>query len=347
VVRFRAVIGPIGLARPRLAALFAAVLAAVTLAAAGGAAPPRGSSHPSGPVSAAGSNHALLDLYALESKLARARAQLADASAKADALASRQRRTRTQLRFAETTLAHAQLQLGERVRDLYMAGEPDPLAVVLGASSLDEVVAGIDDLRRAASQNQTTIAQTRRARRSLRRLTDELDVRQARLEAVRAAAAASASALESTLAERRAYLVRLQATQRLAAAQVSALERRAQAVQTRAQQVTEQNPSALSPPEAAAVVSAGGGWSARTLTVSATGYSIHGRTATGAPTGLGVVAVDPGVIPLGTRMTIPGYGEGVAADTGGAVRGASIDLWFPTLAQARAWGRRTVTITLH
>ena len=53
------------------------------------------------------------------------------------------------------------------------------------------------------------------------------------------------------------------------------------------------------------------------------------------------------MIPLGTRMTIPGYGEAVAADTGGAVRGATIDLWFPSAAQARAWGRRTVTITLH
>jgi 3D (Asp-Asp-Asp) domain-containing protein len=53
------------------------------------------------------------------------------------------------------------------------------------------------------------------------------------------------------------------------------------------------------------------------------------------------------VIPLGTRLTIPGYGEGVAADTGTAVRGNAIDLWFPTLEQANAWGRRTVTITLH
>ena len=72
-----------------------------------------------------------------------------------------------------------------------------------------------------------------------------------------------------------------------------------------------------------------------------------GSTASGAPTGWGVVAVDPGVIPLGTGMSIPGYGSGVAADTGGAIQGATIDLWFPTLAQARAWGRRTVTITLH
>ena len=343
LVRSRAVTGPIAHPGARLAAVFAAILVAVALAAQGGATPPRVSSAP-GP---AASNRALLDLYALESKLTRARAQLADASAKAEALAARQRRTHEQLHFAETTLLRAQAQLGDRVRDLYMAGEADPLAVVLGASSLDEVVAGIDDLRRAASQNQTTIAQTRRARRSLRRLTEELDVRQARLEAVRAAAAASASALESTLAERRAYLTELRAKERLAAAQVSALERRAQDVESQAAQVTEQNPSALSPPEAAAVVSADGGWSARALTVSATGYSMRGSTATGAPTGPGVVAVDPGVIPLGTRMTIPGYGEGVAADTGGAVRGASIDLWFPTLAQAQAWGRRTVTITLH
>ena len=56
---------------------------------------------------------------------------------------------------------------------------------------------------------------------------------------------------------------------------------------------------------------------------------------------------DPAVIPLGTRISIPGYGEGVAADTGSAVQGTTIDLWFPTPAQALAWGRRTVTITLH
>jgi len=85
----------------------------------------------------------------------------------------------------------------------------------------------------------------------------------------------------------------------------------------------------------------------QTLTVSSTGYSLPGHTSSGIPVGWGVVAVDPTVIPLGTRLTIPGYGEGVAADTGSAVRGADIDLWFPTLTQARAWGRRTITITLH
>ena len=83
------------------------------------------------------------------------------------------------------------------------------------------------------------------------------------------------------------------------------------------------------------------------MTVQSTGYCLQGTTATGMPVAWGVVAVDPSVIPLGTRMTVPGYGEGVAADTGSAVKGAIIDLWFPSCAQAITWGRRTVTITLH
>jgi len=69
-------------------------------------------------------------------------------------------------------------------------------------------------------------------------------------------------------------------------------------------------------------------------------------TATGARAGFGVIAVDPSVIPLGTRLYIPGYGYGVAADTGGAIIGARIDVCFDTLAEALAWGRRTVTVTI-
>ena len=53
------------------------------------------------------------------------------------------------------------------------------------------------------------------------------------------------------------------------------------------------------------------------------------------------------MIPLGTRMYVPGYGPAIAADDGSANKGTLIDLWFPTTAQARAWGRRTVTITLY
>jgi 3D (Asp-Asp-Asp) domain-containing protein len=83
------------------------------------------------------------------------------------------------------------------------------------------------------------------------------------------------------------------------------------------------------------------------LKVDAVAYSLPGRTALGIPVRKGVVAVDPKLIPLGTKLHIPGYGPGIAADVGYAIKGRIIDLWFPTTALARKWGRRTVTITVY
>lgn len=83
------------------------------------------------------------------------------------------------------------------------------------------------------------------------------------------------------------------------------------------------------------------------LRVDAVAYSLPGRTASGLPVGRGVVAVDPKVIPLGTRLFIPGYGPGIAADVGSAIKGRIIDVWVPTVAEARRWGRRTVVINVY
>lgn len=83
------------------------------------------------------------------------------------------------------------------------------------------------------------------------------------------------------------------------------------------------------------------------IKVDAVAYSLPGKTALGIPVRRGVVAVDPQLIPLGTKLHVPGYGPGIAADVGTAIKGRIIDLWFPTLRKARAWGRRTVTITVY
>jgi 3D (Asp-Asp-Asp) domain-containing protein len=83
------------------------------------------------------------------------------------------------------------------------------------------------------------------------------------------------------------------------------------------------------------------------LTVDAVAYHLPGKTASGLPCAKGVVAVDPKLIPLGTQMHVPGYGKAVAADVGTAIKGRIIDLWMPTDAAARKWGRRTVTITVY
>lgn len=69
-----------------------------------------------------------------------------------------------------------------------------------------------------------------------------------------------------------------------------------------------------------------------------------GITASGRPAGHGIVAVDPSVIPLGTRLYIPGYGFAVAGDTGGAIRGNRIDLGFNSTRDALLFGRREVVV---
>ena len=81
--------------------------------------------------------------------------------------------------------------------------------------------------------------------------------------------------------------------------------------------------------------------------VDAVAYSLPGSTALGVPVRKGVVAVDPKLIPLGTKLHVPGYGPGLAADVGYAIKGKVIDLWFPSMARARQWGRRTVMITVY
>jgi 3D (Asp-Asp-Asp) domain-containing protein len=71
----------------------------------------------------------------------------------------------------------------------------------------------------------------------------------------------------------------------------------------------------------------------------------YGITATGMVAGRGVVAVDPSVIPLYTRLYVPGYGTAIAGDTGGAVKGRIIDLGFPEDV-TNGWGARYVDVYL-
>lgn len=91
----------------------------------------------------------------------------------------------------------------------------------------------------------------------------------------------------------------------------------------------------------------------QSYTMRATAYTAYctgcsGITANGtnlrSNPNLKVIAVDPRVIPLGTKVWVEGYGEAVAADTGGAIKGNKIDVFIPTDGQARNWGVRTVTV---
>lgn len=83
---------------------------------------------------------------------------------------------------------------------------------------------------------------------------------------------------------------------------------------------------------------------ATAYTADCGGCSGSGYTSSGYHAGHGIVAVDPSVIPLGTRLYIPGYGFAIAGDTGGAIVGKRIDLGFDSLGGALEFGRQVVKV---
>ncbi|MCL1905578.1 MAG: 3D domain-containing protein [Clostridiales bacterium] len=79
----------------------------------------------------------------------------------------------------------------------------------------------------------------------------------------------------------------------------------------------------------------------RRLFMESTAYTWTGnRTATGTWPAVGTIAVDPGVIPLGSRVYVDGYGLAIAADTGGLIKGNIIDVYFDTRDECMIWGRK-------
>lgn len=107
------------------------------------------------------------------------------------------------------------------------------------------------------------------------------------------------------------------------------------------------------PVQASAPAPAASQQAGKTMTVSATAYTAYcagcsGTTATGqnlrANPNQKVIAVDPRVIPLGSKVWVEGYGTAIAGDTGGAIKGNKIDVFIPSQSAALQWGRKNITI---
>jgi 3D (Asp-Asp-Asp) domain-containing protein len=327
------------LGRGSRAVRFGALVAALALAAASAALAAPGGSN--GGTAAGGATtqdlgsrtqQALLGLYALDSQLQGWRARLASLETDAANLKQQRASLSSELAADRATLKVGQNRLAAELRLEYERGNVSSLAVVLGARSLSGALNQLDALSRLQDQSRQIVAAASAAHVRLLRSQHRLAAEERRLERSLAAARQAEERLSAAVASRTAYISSLRSQARLRAAQVRSVETQAQAAQQKSQ--TLQQPTTSAPT------------GKRQLTVSATCYDLSGRTATGMPVGQGVVAVDPSVIPLGTKLYVPGYGNGVAADVGGGIKGDTIDLWM-TPSQCAAWGRRTVTITIY
>jgi 3D (Asp-Asp-Asp) domain-containing protein len=265
---------------------------------------------------AIGDRHPAPRTPAPASATARVNETLAELGAREASLDVASSRASVQLRVARRLLTVARRNLARRLRTLYETQQTEPLEVVLGATSVADALAGLDSIRRTADQDCAWVAEARALRRQAERLS-------------------------RTLASQRLAVARLRESAEAAAAALAALEvPRAPAprrIAARSAPVVARTPVTAAPTPAPG----------RTALLVVSAYALPGFTATGTPVGYGIAAVDPAVIPLGTHLSIPGYGEAIAADTGSAIRGTRIDVWFPTVERARAWGTRSVTVTIQ
>ena len=292
---------------------------------------------------ATGSRSALASLTTIESRLAQANAELASFRARSQHIRAKRQAVGQELRITRGALRAAQRALAARLQTLYEEEPADVLALIIGAGSLDDALSAVETLDLAAEQDEDLLESARRASSRLARLRSNLRSKQRELDQLTAARAAAAASLADARAERLRTIASLRAASRTNSGEIAALGEQARTLTA----VRTSPPTPVVTPGAPSLPAGPASAGVRSLTVLATGYALPGRTASGRMVGWGVVAVDPSVIPLGSRLAVPGYGVSVAADTGGAIKGARIDLWFPSVRQALVWGTRTVTVAVY
>ena len=232
-------------------------------------------------------NAATLELYALEAELRQARSAVESVAARQEVVARDRAAVRKQLAIARNALHVSEAQLAELVRALYEhSGTADPLAILLGAASLDEALTGLDSLSRAAGENSRIIEQARSSRKRLAVLDERLAAREAELTQLAAAAAARTSALAEAAGTRERFVAALRHQQGLNAARISSIEAQARRAEARTLAI-----SATVAPVATAVVETAApaapaepvATSGATITVSTTGYTLQGPHHDGRP----------------------------------------------------------------
>lgn len=225
-----------------------------------------------------------------------------------------------------------------------------PIVTAVAALAASNILPVYASEKNDATQNIATELVANGTAKSMSQNLIELSTTGSAAKAVQADLAAKEKA-EKEAAEKAAKEAAEKAAAEKAAKEAEAKAAAEQAAKEEAEKAAAEQ--AASQPAAASEAPSSGG---RTLVMESTAYSSDPADALGGGTVTATgqnllenpmaVAVDPSVIPLGTKLYVEGYGEAYAVDTGSAIQGNIIDVHFPTNDQCIAWGRRQVTVTI-
>jgi peptidoglycan hydrolase CwlO-like protein len=273
-----------------------------------------------------------------------------------DKLANEMQSTHTRLDATKNNLNLQQNLFNKRIKAMYIDGNSSYLEILLGSHNLGDFIKRIQITAKIIQYDNNILNNVKEEKEVITSQSENLNNMNNKLQQLKTSNETILANLSSNIKEEKnllsqatakeKQLIEKQREKELAAEKAKALAD-AQKAAAAAQQTTV---SALS--NSISIPTTGGPNSGSTvITVDATAYSDNGFTASGSmttrnPNGYSTIAVDPRVIPLGTRVYVQGYGYAIAADTGGAIQGKIIDVFFPSDAEAESWGRKTVQVTI-
>ncbi|OAA87287.1 3D domain-containing protein [Clostridium coskatii] len=224
----------------------------------------------------------------------------------------------------------------KRVKAMYTTGTNGYLQVLLSSNNLGDFISRVDSISRVMKFDNQVITKLKGNEQAIQSQQKALSAENAKLESLKVSNESTLSKLNNDIQQQKELL-----------SQATAKEQQLIALQTaqKAPQIPEIKASSPT-------LSRGGSGSlsySQALTMEATAYCGDAITASGSatvrnPNGYSTIAVDPRVIPLGTKVYVEGYGYAVACDTGGAIKGNIIDLFVNSESEAENWGRRSVTV---
>jgi 3D (Asp-Asp-Asp) domain-containing protein/peptidoglycan hydrolase CwlO-like protein len=350
--------------------LVAACLLGVTVV--GGLAPTRVSAQPattSGDAQTLAQAHdrAVVDLLLIEKRLATTEHDLATAQAASERIDAQLVQTTAAAERAASDLRTAQQRFSTRVRQSYMGGHYGWLDAVIGSADLTQLLSRVDFVNRILGQSARMVDNVQTAK-------EYAATTRTKLEADKKAQTVTVAELRSLKGELTSARDDQAALATSLGAELAAVQAAARAAQARMDAINAQSATGTQPARGdgttrttgkatTATTKKSGGSTGTTkqgtttdngarpggrqLKVKVTAYCDSGTTASGVPTGPGIIAVDPRVIKLGTRVYVPGYGEALAADTGGVIKGNFIDIWLPDYQTALDFGIQYRTITVY
>jgi 3D (Asp-Asp-Asp) domain-containing protein/peptidoglycan hydrolase CwlO-like protein len=274
------------------------------------------------------SDEAVKEVVTLDSEINGLKGSIASLEQKSGALGAKISSLGPQIEQRRNKLSARRAALAARARSIYVNGRTSKLVLLVSAENVSEMLDRNDMLNKVARSDARMIKTTRAEAAALQASIAEL--RNSKKEVDRSAAEARRrqQRLEQSRAEKQAVIAKAGANAASVLAQSGTVEKKMNDINS-----TRQAP--MDP--------VSGRPTGRVMMMVATAYcplepGLDEHTASGMRATKGVVAVDPRTIPLGTRLNVEGYGNCIAGDTGGAIKGNRIDLCFDTLEEMNAYG---------